>query len=463
MQAIELTNTFPAGAVAEIFSDEQKVGTGTFDGTKWKLSSTSDIPNNLIPKNAIFFTTQAKPKKNFLIGSLGDSRMNNAGHDGTSENVGPLHFACVLAEQRLSFRTKYNFSVGGINSQDIIDTYLTPACESEPSSFLVLTGTNDRVNMTVAQTIANIETIVSRLIEAGKDVYLLAELPRGNSSYPTYRLSAAQLKAHYEVREWILSQTGRPNLYVIDAFSRVGVRTSTTGDIRLDCTIDGLHPNTLCSYEIGDEIAKAIKANYPVAPSILPAQNYVGGVWLTANPMLDGTGGTFGVGGSGSMAAGFSAGHGSTVGGITQLYSKTTEGYQQIVLGGTAASGSNPQLDLLRQTGLQSIIPAGTYVEAIAEIQAMSGITNISSIQVGIMVVKADASIEYVWDGDRYTSTATSTLPSTGIKGVWRSEPILVPAGATDVRLLFRVYGVNSSASSGTIIVKSLGLRTSTN
>jgi hypothetical protein len=242
----------------------------------------------------------------------------------------------------------------------------------------------------------------------------------------------------------------------------VSIRNSTTGDVRLDCTIDGLHPNTLCSYEIGDEIAKVIKANYPVAPSILPAQNYVGGVWLSANPILDGTGGTFGVGGSGSMATGFSAGYGSTVGGITQLYSKTTEGYQQIVLGGTAASGSNPQLDLLRQTGLQSVIPAGTYVEAIAEIQAMSGITNISAIQVGIMVTKADASIEYVWDGDRYTSTATSTLPSTGIKGVWRTEPILVPAGATDVRLLFRVFGVNSSASSGTIIVKSLGLRTST-
>ena len=399
------------------------------------------------------------PNWNNIIGALGDSRMNNAGKNGTSENIGPLHWACMMSGQRLSFQTRYNFGVGGYTTQDIIDNTLSPACLSETSSFFVLAGTNDRATMTRAQTISNIETIVDRLIASGKDVYLMAEFPRGDAAFtPTYRLSSQQLLDHLAVRDHILSMRGRNNLFICDAWNDLAVRASATGDIKTGLSIDGLHQNTRGAYYASKSIAAQIIARHPVAPSVAPSSNVAGGVWLNANPMLDGsTAGSLGTGGSGSIGTSWQGSTGSTVGGITRVYSKTAEGYQQVVIGGTAASGSNPQMDILRQTGLQTSITPGSEVYAVGEIDVAANASNIIAVQIGVMVTKADASVEYVWDGELYTSA--SPIPTEAFSGVWKTEPITVPAGATDVRLMARVYGVSSAACSGTVIVRSLGLR----
>lgn len=397
--------------------------------------------------------------KNNLIGAIGDSRLANSGKDGISENIGPLHWACMLSGQRLSFQTRYNFGVGGYSTQDIIDNTLKPACESEPSNFFVLCGTNDRVLYTAAQSIANIETIVYSLLAAGKVVYILAETPRGNTSFsPTYTLSASQLIDHMAVRDYILSLRGRKNVFVIDCWKDTCSRASTSGEIITSATLDGLHPNTTGAYLVGKNIADQIVAANPVAPAAAPVNNTSGNIWLNTNPILDGTGGSsFGTGGSGVLATGYSGSTGSTVGGITRVYSKTAEGYQQVVIGGTAASGSNPQLDLLRQTGLQTSVIAGKSIYAVGEFSLAAGQTNLTSLQLGIMVTKADSSIQYVWDGEVYNST--SPLPAVTISGVWQTEPILVPGGTTDVRLMVRAYGTTSSTCSGTVVIKSLGIR----
>ena len=398
------------------------------------------------------------PSWNNILGALGDSRTANAGKDGTSENIGPLHWACMLSGQRLSFYTSYNFGVGGYSTQDIIDNTLDSACRSLPSSFFVLCGTNDRTTMTAAQSIANIEYIVTSLVNSGKDVYIMAELPRGDVSMsPTYRFTSDQLTAHLQVRNYILSMRGRNGVFVCDAWQDMCIPSSTTGDIKTGYSIDGLHPNTTGAYYVAQSIAKQIIANHPVAPSIVPVENSTSSGWLNTNQMLDGTGGTtFGTGGSGSLATGWRGSTGSTVGGITRVYSKTAEGYQQIVIGGTAASGSNPQMDLLSQVSLQSTC-AGSTVQAFSEMSIASGSSGIISLQLGIMVVSPTTGTNYVWDGDYYT--AASPLPSVGYSGVFKTQPIAVPSDATDVRLLIRSYGTTSATASGTIIVKSAGMK----
>ena len=400
------------------------------------------------------------PAWNNLIGALGDSRLNNAGKDGTSENIGPLHWACMMSGQRLSFQTRYNFGVGGYTTADIIANTLSPACASLPSSMFVLCGTNDRATLTLSQTIANIETIVAKLVQSGKDVYLMAELPRGDATFtPTYTLTGQQLLDHLAVRDYILSMRGRHKVYVCDPWPDCALRTSTSGGILTGITIDGLHQNTRGAYLMSKCIAAQIIGRYPVAPIFQPVTNAAGSVWLNTNPMLDGSatvplGST---GGSGVAGTGWTEGVGSTIGGITRVYSKTAEGYQQIVIGGTAASGSDPQMDLLRQTGLQSVITAGRDVYAVAEMSLAANNSNLIALQLGIQVTKADTTNQYVWDGELYTSA--SLLPTDAISGVWKTEPITVPAGATDVRLMIRAYGVTSSACAGTVVVKSCGLR----
>jgi len=417
-------------------------------------------------RNAVRYETtsgkslqEAKTVKNSIIGMLGDSRSNNSGKNGISENIGPLHWACMKSRQRLAFHSSYNFSVGGYNTQDIIDNLLEQACASYPDSFYVLAGTNDRATLSSAQTIINLRYIVDRLVAAGKDVYLDAELPRGDTTFTNYRLNTAQLKAHIEVHDWILSLRGERQVYPVDSWPNIAVKTSTTGDVLPGITIDGLHPATKCAYLIGYKaLADQIIANYPAAPSVLPTSNSMPDLWLNANPMLDGTaGGTLGTGGSGSLATSYNASAGSTVGGITRVYSKTAEGYQQVVIGGTAASGTNPTLDLMRVTGLVSSITAGRSVYVVADMEMNASSSNITSLQLGIQVTLADTTSVYVWDGERYDNN--SLMPADAISGVWMTQPITVPEGATAVSLLVRAFGVGSAASTGTVIVKSLGIR----
>lgn len=399
------------------------------------------------------------PVKNRIIGMLGDSRSNNAGKNGISENIGPLHWACMVSRQRLTFHSSYNFSTGGYTTKDIIDNHLDAACACPAGSMYVLAGTNDRTTMTPLETIANLSIIVDRLVAAGKDVYIESELPRGDTTYTNYRLSAAQLDAHLQVHRWIMSLSGKQRVYPIDSWPVTAVSGSATGDAIPGTTIDGLHPNATGAYLIGAKwIAAQIVAKYPVAPQVTPVAVNDPVSWINANQMLTGTGGTVsGAGGSGVLATSYKTAVGSTVGGITRVYSKTAEGYQQIVIGGTASSGSNPQLDLLKVDGLKTSIPDGSKVYAVADMELTASSSGITSLQLGVHVVTSDAQNVYVWDGERYDTT--SLMPSDKISGVWRTQPIEIPAGATAVNLLVRVYGVTSAASSGTVTVKSLGIR----
>lgn len=145
--------------------------------------------------------------KNRIIGMLGDSRANNSGKNGI-ENTGPLHWACMVSRQRLTFHSSYNFSTGGYTTQEIIDNHLDDACACEAGEYHVLAGTNDRAVMTPLQTIGNLSKIVDRLVAAGKDVYIESELPRGDTTHQL-RLTAAQLDDHLQVHRWILSLTGK--------------------------------------------------------------------------------------------------------------------------------------------------------------------------------------------------------------------------------------------------------------
>lgn len=410
-----------------------------------------------------YYSPKVSKPWNNLIGALGDSRLANSGNNGTSENRGPLHWACAAAGQRLWFNNFYNFAVGGYTSADVVANKLTAACASPPASFFVLIGTNDRTSLTRAQSIANIERIVTALVGAGKDVYIMAELPRGNSGFPAYRFNASQLADHMAVRDYILGMRGRPSVYVCDAWSDIGDRLSTTGDCVIGSTIDGLHPNAHGAFLIAKSIAAQIIGRYPVAPTVSPQSNGAPNIWLNANPMLDGTGGSsFGTGGSGVLATGWKGSVGSTAGAITRVYSKTPEGYQKITFGAGKPSGAKAQLDLLTQSQLHTNIPAGSSVVGVADMGFDAGAVNVLSLAVVVMVIWADGTTHSVVDGDAYNDLAF--LPSAAFNGIYRTPPIAVPAGATDVRLYIRAYTSNANAStdstpSASFIVRSAGLR----
>jgi len=403
---------------------------------------------------------------NDRVAIFGDSRTAQCSTaNGGSENYGYLFWSLFFARQRCRYDLIDNYGVGG-DTTTMMLARIGQVIASAASVVIVLGSTNDRgaANMTAQATITNLTAIRDKLRAAGKIVVFVAETPRGDTTFTTNRLSGQQLAYHVKVRQWILSQVAQPGVFVADPWSYMGDPASTTGDARVGYTHDGLHMNTTGAFYLGTAIAKVLNFLFP-EPNILPVSNVdqysvdnpQGCVNL--NPMMTGTAGTAATGGSGQLADSWSGTNAAGASGATRTYTKVTKNgqeWQQCVLGGTA-SGTAAALDIARQIGLQAKVIPGQYLEAIADIEFDAGLVNVMSIQLGITITDPVNGTVSIWDGDRYTGL--SVIPGVAGAGILRVPRMLVPAGATDVRLRLTAYAVDASAVSGTIRCRALALR----
>lgn len=401
---------------------------------------------------------------NNKVAIFGDSRTNNCITVNGMENCGYIFWGRFLSKNKVDFRKEYEFGTGGDTTFDML-ARIEEVVASPCGTVVILGGTNDRVTYTGEQTIANLDTMVNRFVSKGKVVILYAELPRGNTAFtPSYVLSAAQTAEHMKVVNWCLNQKNRYGVYVVNAWPNMADPASTTGNIKTGQSIDGLHLNTLGAYNAGLPLADVFNFLFPTYEARLPFNNSdvynastnPSGIWLNTNPMLDGTTGTPATGGTGAIATGYKGANSSGASGITRTYSKTSQGYQQVVLSGTA-SGSVPDLDLLRMDGFETILTAGKKVEVVADIEVAAGSSNLLSVEAGLLIINADASNSHWYDGDKYDDL--SFYPTVATSGVLKTDPITIPVGATSIRLRLHCYSVASAAVSATIIIKSIGLR----
>lgn len=401
---------------------------------------------------------------NNKVAIFGDSRTNNCVTVNGFENCGYIFWGRFLSKNKVDFRKEYEFGVGGDTTFDMLNR-IDEVLQSPCGTIVILGGTNDRVTYTAEQTISNLDTMIKKLIKKGKVVVFYAELPRGNTAFtPSYVLTTAQLTEHMKVVNWCLDQKNRYGVYVVNAWPLMADPVATTGNIKTGQSIDGLHLNTLGAYYAGIPLAETFNLLFPTYEARLPFNNSdiynastnPSGIWLNANPMLDGTTGTPATGGTGPVATGYKGANSSGASGITRTYTKTTQGYQQVVLSGTAG-GSGPDLDLLRMDGFETILTAGKKVEVVAEIEVSSGSSNLLSVEAGLLIVNADASNSHWYDGDKYGDL--SPYPTVATSGILKTDPITIPVGATSIRMRLHCYSVGSAAVSATIIIKSFGLR----
>lgn len=243
------------------------------------------------------------------IGIIGDSITAACSSDtsGTESN-GYLAHALAMSGQAYVFKHEYNFGIGGQTSADVLLRTDAPIA-SYPNTFILAIGTNDRgsANLTAEQTIYNISKIIKRLRTAGKIVVVCTPNPRGESTYPSNRLSGQQLANHMQVRRWIL-QLKQANVYSVDTWKYLVDPLSSTADAKLTYTSDGLHNLQLGAFYQGKAIAEVLSVIKPLV-SVLPVSNAdlynattnVSGS-ITTNPMMLTTpsGGTTAVAASGT-------------------------------------------------------------------------------------------------------------------------------------------------------------------
>lgn len=424
------------------------------------------------------FDKRGLPANN-LFALVGDSRAAADHLNSTASMVyhnvsGIGWWTQTLSRGRVRFPIALDYAVGGSDSEQMLATQIPVAVASPAASVLMLTSTNDRAargwdaNRTIAALTASIQALVS----AGKIVWIIAELPRGDSGFTSARLSTQQLAFHMQVRRWILEcreRFGR-NVFVIDAYPRIANRASTTGDISIlpvRQTYDGLHQNgagacTIAQTWLSDPAFNALYGGVPdqltwAAADTFSADNPRGN--LLANGLMTGTTGTVGAGMTGQVADGWTTSS-ANLGSVTAAWAKVTTAtgdWQQVTIGGTSGV-SQTSINLIRNISYANV-SAGDVLDASAEFEVDAGASGILAFGTfSLWRSLSGANVRNVYSG----FGQGGGLPNTAFSGVHRLPDTQTIAGGgveNIVQCQFTIQPVVSSSPSLVLRVRNASIR----
>jgi len=363
------------------------------------------------------------------VAVYGDSRLagGNSGitsYGSSLENaVSPVGWITTKTKGKVVFPADLNFAVGG-DTTTLMLARLSAVAACRAKIVLILASINDRggAAMTADQTIANFRTMLSGL--SNKTVWLIAELPRGDSTYTSNRITTPQLEYHGKVREWMRDVAPKlySNVVTFDCYDTFAQWDSVTGDAILGYHHDGLHPSTRGAEVISTPIANYINATFPDV-SFLPTSNSNGysatnniNGWLNSNPMMSGTSGSIGSGGSGTLATNWtfarnSAAAAGTIAAVLSKVSTSNGEWEQLVITGNTVSNAGPQFSIHQDITLTDITD-GDEIEAFGEIEVDAGSNGILAAQISFRMenptVYESKSLDKRDASSPYPTTATS-------------------------------------------------------
>jgi lysophospholipase L1-like esterase len=243
-----------------------------------------------------------------LIGAIGDSRVefsyNKPGGRNTFfRNVGIFPWIAALSAGVLHCPIEANAGIRSDTTAMIlarVPAHVT-ACKALGITRVVyLGGTNDRPNITVATTMANILAAIKLYNDAGISVDLISELPRGNGS-SQYELSTTQAKAdHYASHMQMEALRGtNSKLTVINAWDTwVDPASGTNYYVLPGLSYDQIHPGKPGAKRVADVSTPQLLQDTGMTTTLLPLTAAIYNATaapqgsLLLNPLMTGTTGT---------------------------------------------------------------------------------------------------------------------------------------------------------------------------
>ena len=403
-----------------------------------------------------------RPRNN-LLAILGDSIvLQNSSTVGGFQNNGFITSMNRRTGQRLYFSPDRNFGVGG-DTTLMAEARMAAMIATGAGLGIIAVGTNDpNAGVTADQTLASMKRMRDAAKTARMVLIFIVPAPRGNDIYPATRLAGANLVTAQTIRSRMLAELPGVGCHVVDNHTHL-LKGGTVNDIKDGYTSDGLHPLTLGAYYWGITAAEVVANLFTAIPVIATVEN----PWnATTNPqgsassnaLTAGTTGTVGSGGSGQLATGYSGSNSTGTTGVTRTYSKVTKDgktWQQIVVGGAAATAT-AAIDLMRQIGLHTKVTPGLVYEVVAQYEHDADVNNIASLQFGFQLITPGGTTS-LWDGDKYTNI--SLLPQVADAGIARSPRFVMPADATDLRVRAACYLSTLGPPTGTFRITGLEIR----
>lgn len=399
----------------------------------------------------------------------------------------PFHIG-AKTRGRFIFPESCRFAVPGTTSADIVSTVLTNA--TAPSGFgvgktqlqaavacgaatvFILAEHNDRFNaVTLATTIANHIIMLDALTAVGKVCIVSTDIPTGNSTDGTRRLSGPQLAYHLGFRDWALNVM--PNLYPGMAYpldNWLGMEdqatVATAGDVLIAATADAVHPSCFGGHQMA---LPAIDVTNGLVPRSSPRIGMRGDVYDAVN---NPNGNLLGANGYGFDAGTAWSG---TAGGITyagtrsaawnqigpnsalqagtftitgSLATTVTGSWAQYRIQGTAgASGGNitlgpPALTLAN-------LAAGDNIAAFGEFEIDANGTGLGCLGLRLLCAlpSAENNVATLGEGDGGTKAWDGILSQGMYQGTWNGDLCCTISGAETAVTAALIARVTPSAA----------------
>lgn len=369
----------------------------------------------------------AAPPVNSVV-ILGDSiTAHNSYTDATRITYRDYGF-WTWAAARLGNRLELlnNAGVGGDRTDQVLARLDSDVLAHRPGWCVELSGTNDMVQgISVATAKANRAEVWARLIGAGIRV-VAGTIP------PFAGATADQLAFIADFNNWVRGQASTLPIVVVDYYSAL-VSPTAAGWAYGTADNDGVHPDRAGAAVMGKALADALEPLVPrlnalVSTNADPSQ-------ILVNGMMDGN--------ASGVATGWALeklGGGTTVAAPSKV--PRTDGlpgeWQQFVVApGNASSGV-----LFYRLGTGGLIP-GTVLIADCEIEMDADVAQFQNLKITLYPTSTGLTkvAPFASDFEPYASSVAAPTSARLIRGVLRTPPLTLPAGAQNAEFELQYKG----------------------
>jgi hypothetical protein len=344
----------------------------------------------------------------------------------------------------IQFNKAVQFAAGGYTTQEVVDSALADCAASDAGSVVVMVGVDDEgQGVSQADSFANIDTIVSTLVGAGKLVFFCDDAPASGED-------SAGLAQHTAIRDYIRGLEGTDGVVVVPTWDAAAASPDSTtigdgyeGENDSPPPTANPHFGPGASSRVGQAVATAM------APH-LPAFDLFGRADVLSGGDFTGSSGTKTGGVTGSVPAGWTVALESGSGTVACSI-EAADGLNWLVV--TLTGGDTPIIGVYSDD-LSTGWTAGTdYIDMAAKCRIDAGCANIFLAQLqarrdGAATIPLTGVTQKAYDGAVINST-TDLLPAESMDMTLWLPAVKYPAGATALIQRFEIRGHADATSAG--------------
>jgi len=404
-----------------------------------------------------------------ICATVGDSRLAKSwGSYYNKYGNGIVYWTEMLTRCRVRFPFALNFAVSGYTTPQSLPQAVLAAA-STADIVLIFCDINDTtlrqagsgLAITVAATLANIDTMVNQQLAAGKRVILFAGSPCGPTAGSLTEFSGNYLKQAMYIPQAIRDRYSRTKrVAVVDVWPTWGDMTTATGYANATACYDNIHPSATGDYYAAVQVAAIINNWFPpTTTDLLPgsqadlydATNNPLGM-LNPNGFMIGTSGTAGANSSGTFANSWTCTTSdAALSAVGSIVSSGGKRWQQIVVSGTPTTAS-PVVYLTQSDTLVANMTAGDTFYSMCELEVDATPANVYTPFIETRMQGSVNNISY--SGLLGSSGHTDGLcPAFAYSGVMATPDLVAEAGFTVGSTRIGVYAVQNAAASLTFRV----------